>query len=91
MNTESYDIRDLIARVTTDRRPSVGKIESSIFTFKAPFGLVRGDYYVLLKRIDQDSAIIATQDVTVPRDDEQAAEAALRQAVDQLLSMSYAR
>jgi hypothetical protein len=86
MNTESYDIRDLIARVT-DVGPPVGKITSSVFTFESPFGLVRGDYYVVLKYLSsEDDELILTQDVTVPRDDEQAAEAALREAVDQLLS-----
>jgi hypothetical protein len=85
MNTESYDIRDLIARVT-DRRTSVGKIESSVFTFESPFVAVSGGYYVLLKRVTPDGAIIATQDVTVPQDDAEAAERQLREAVDQLLS-----
>jgi hypothetical protein len=85
-NTE-YDVHELIARVT-DRRPSVGKIESSFFEFKSPFGLIRGDYYVLLKHVTPDGAISAVEDVTVPRDDAAAAEAALRAAVDQLLSAS---
>jgi hypothetical protein len=89
-NTESYDVNVLIARVTAVD-PSVGIIKSSVFTFEAPFGAAPRAYYVLLGRAGRDGAIIATEGVTVPRDDAAAAEAALREAVDQLLSMSYAR
>jgi hypothetical protein len=90
-NTESYDVYDLIARVTTDVGPSVGKIKSSVFTFESPFAAVSGGYYVTLQHLSPDGALIAADGVTVPSDDAAAAESALRQAVDQLLSMSYAR